>query len=346
MVTLHNGKTSPKDNGTEYPVYGSNGQIGQSSDFNFEAAVILGRVGANCGSVEMCTEKFWASDNTIVVKPKDGFDLRFIYYRLKSVPLNSLAGGAAQPLLTQRVLKRYLIMVPKLSAQVEIASILSSLDDLIKNNRRRIALLDEAVQQLYKEWFVRFRFPGCNHITTVDEIPDGWHLKELGQLAVIKKGQNITKATTEKGGIPVVAGGLKPAYFHNVANTEAPVITISASGANAGYVAIYLEDIWASDCSYLSISENNSYVWYWYATLKSRQAEITSMQQGAAQPHIYPKHLKRIQVPMPPTRLVSKFTDLVEHNFLQMANLQMQIKQLVKAQEILLPKLMSGEIMV
>ena len=238
VATFHNGKKPPNDEGTEYPVYGSNGQIGRSSFFNHKGAIILGRVGAYCGSVELCTDKFWASDNTIVVKPRDGFNLKFLHYRLKSVRLNALAGGAAQPLLTQSVLKPYLISVPEFSVQVKVASIISAYDDLIENNRQRITFLEEATQLLYKEWFVRFRFPGHEQVPTVEGVPDGWELKSLGELAVIKRGQNITKDTAEEGEIPVVAGGLKPAYYHSTANTKAPVITVSASGANAGYVAI------------------------------------------------------------------------------------------------------------
>ena len=182
IVTFHNGKAPPKDEGTEHPVYGSNGTIGRSAKYNHEAAIILGRVGAYCGSVEVCGDKFWASDNTIVVKPKEGFDLTFLYYRLKSISLNALAGGAAQPLLTQGVLKPFNIMVPDHSTQVAIASIFSVYDDLIENNQRRIALLEDAARQLYKEWFVRFRFPGHEHVSIVGGVPEGWEVKRISDV--------------------------------------------------------------------------------------------------------------------------------------------------------------------
>ena len=126
----------------------------------------------------------------------------------------------------------------------------------------------------------------------------------------INKGNSITKDSIENGNIPVVAGGLKPAYYHNVSNAKAPVVTISASGANAGYVSLYLKDIWASDCSYMTIDENPN-ILFWYFTFKRHQAQITSMQQGSAQPHIYPKYLKRIQIVMPSLRTLEEFEKVV-----------------------------------
>ncbi len=165
VLRFFNGKAPNATETGEFVVYGSNGTIGRSAEFNNENAVILGRVGAYCGSVEICHDKFWASDNTIVVKPVHGIDLRYLYYRLKSSPLRSYAGGAAQPLITHGILRS--INVPferDLHAQRRMAAILSAYDDLIENNRRRIQLLEQAARLLYKEWFVHLRFPGHEHV--------------------------------------------------------------------------------------------------------------------------------------------------------------------------------------
>lgn len=104
------------------------------------------------------------------------------------------------------------------------------------------------------------------------------------------------KKNVIKGSAPVVAGGLKPAAYHNFSNTEATVITISASGANAGYVQIWGEKVWSSDSSYIdsSISKN---IYFWFLFLKSKQKQIFDSQTGSAQPHIYPKHIGNILVP-------------------------------------------------
>jgi len=346
VLDFFNGKALPNDEDGEFLVYGSNGIIGKAKTANHENAIILGRVGAYCGSVEFCDEKFWASDNTIVVKTKDGFDLKYIYFRLKSFPLRNYAGGAAQPLLTQSILRGVRVPVIKdKNQQVKIAEILSAYDDLIEINRRRIQLLEQAARLLYREWFVHLRFPGHEHTKIIDGVPEGWERRHLEEIANILKGKNITKDTIEEGDVPVVAGGLKPAYYHNTANASGPVITVSASGANAGHVALYHQDIWASDCSYLSSSDNPE-IWFLYLGMKSRQAEISGMQQGAAQPHVYPKHLKLLGLLNPPRTLRKLFHETVEANFLQIANLEKQIEKLAKARDFLLPKLMNGEVVV
>ena len=275
-------------------------------------------------------------------------DTRFVKYLFDAalkMRFQSFTQGAAQDNLSQAKLISIKFPVPELVVQAEIADILSAYDDLIENNRRRIALLEEAARLLYREWFVHFRFPGHEHVQIVDGLPEGWVKRELGELAKINKGRNITQNSIKDGDIPVVAGGLKPAYYHNVSNAKSPVVTVSASGANAGYVTLYLKDIWASDCSYMTIDEN-PHIWFWYLTLKCRQVEITSMQQGAAQPHVYPKHLRRMRIVMSPLGLLQEFQEIVGRFFTLVRNLQVQSDRLTAARDLLLPRLMNGEIAV
>ena len=275
-------------------------------------------------------------------------DARFIKYLFDALlqrKYKQFAQGAAQDNLSQSKLLSLKFPIPGISEQKQIADVLTAYDDLIENNRRRIQLLEQAARLLYKEWFVHLRFPGHEHTRIIDGVPEGWERQSLGEFATILKGKNITKETIEEGDVPVVAGGLKPAYYHNAANASGPVITVSASGANAGHVALYHQDVWASDCSYLS-SSDNSEIWFLYLSMKYCQAEITGMQQGAAQPHVYPKHLKRLGLLLPPRNLRDLFKETVEVCFLQIANLEKQTEKLAKARDLLLPKLMNGEMVV
>jgi len=235
--------------------------------------------------------------------------------------------------------------MPNIENQRRAGRFLATYDDIIENNRRRITLLEQAARLLYKEWFVHLRFPGHEHTSIINGVPEGWERKRLGEIATILKGKKIAQEMTEDGNVPVVAGGLKPAYYHNTANALGPVITVSASGANAGYVALYHQDIWASDCSYLSSSDNPE-IWFLYLAMKSSQAEITGMQQGSAQPHVYPKHLKCLCLQNPPKTLRKHFHETVESSFLQIENLEKQIVKLARARDLLLPKLMNGEVAV
>ena len=284
------------------------------------------------------------------------------------------------------------ITVPiDVNRQRRIASILSAYDDLIENNRRRIQLLEQAAWQLYKEWFVYLRFPGHEHVKIKDGVPEGWNMKTLGDLVEVTKGRNITKNSAKDGSVPVIAGGLSPAYYHDTANVVGPVITISASGANAGYVNLYhekpsenseyrplssasphwipafagmtgyglyrgstrpkagfqtaSEDIWASDCSYISRTSTDR-LYYLYLLLKSKQREIFGFQKGAAQPHVYPKDLKRLPLLAPKGIIVNMFEESVADNFRQVRVLVEQNKLLVQARDLLLLRLMSGEMKV
>ena len=286
-------------------------------------------------------------DSVIGFIPDDkSTDARFVKYLFDALlqrQYKLFTQGAAQDNLSQAKLLSLKLPVPSLREQIRIASILSTYDDLIENNRRRIRLLEQAARLLYKEWFVHFRFPGHKRIPVTNGVPEGWERKLLGDVLDVAKGRNITKDSVDEGNVPVVAGGLFPAYNHSTANALGPVVTVSASGANAGYVNLYHEDIWASDCSYISRT-STEYLYYFYLLLVSKQKEIFGFQKGAAQPHVYPKDLKRLPLLCPANTIVKLFEESVSYNFLLVERLLSQNKLLAKARDILLPRLMSGKV--
>lgn len=306
--------------------------------------VVIGRKGT-LGSVYYTEENYWPHDTTLWSKSLNENNPRFVYYALKCLGLERFNVGGANPTLNRNHIHNLPIRLADRSTQNDIVSILSAYDDLIGNNQRRIELLQEAARMLYCEWFVHFHFPGHTHVKMIDGLPEGWKRQALGSMATILKGKNITKEKAISGVVPVVAGGLQPAYFHNEANALAPVITVSASGANAGYVSVYLQDIWASDCSYLSASENKNWLFI-YQLMKARQKEITAMQKGAAQPHVYPKDLKRLQAVNPSPKFIRFYEEVVSASFFMIFNLNKQNTALSQARDLLLPRLMNGEIAV
>jgi type I restriction enzyme S subunit len=276
-------------------------------------------------------------------------DRLFLYYYFSSREaverILSFTSSSGVPHINLTVLRNFEVPVPPLSTQRRIASILSAYDDLIENNQRRIQLLEQAALLLYKEWFVHLRFPGHESTRITNGVPERWESSSLGKLVEIKKGKNITREMTEPGTVAVVAGGLEPAYFHSTANAKGPVVTISASGANAGYVNIYFQDVWASDCSFISAEWTND-VYYYFYLLKYRQQELFALHKGTAQPHVYPKDLQRLGIISPPARLPRYFADNVGPSFALIAKLVAQNRQIRAARDLLLPHLMSGEIAV
>ncbi|MFV5490546.1 restriction endonuclease subunit S [Acinetobacter sp. ASP199] len=209
---------------------------------------------------------------------------------------------------------------------------------------------EEELQQMPEEDFAELQataalFPDELVESELGEVPAGWEKIPFDQIAKAKKGKNITKKNTSSGNIPVVAGGLKPAYFHNEYNVEGPVVTISASGANAGYVNLYQQNIWASDCSFISKDETTS-IYTIYTFLKIKQNEITKMQQGAAQPHVYPKDLKRLIFPKIPGCLILKFEEFSQKIFSKIHVNDLENNALNSIKEIILPKFFSGEVVI
>jgi type I restriction enzyme S subunit len=138
-------------------------------------------------------------------------DYRFLFYKLKEIRsgLLKLVVAGAQRNLSSGIIKSYQVSVPALSTQRAIADILSGYDDLIENNRRRIALLEQAARMLYREWFVRFNFPGHEHVKIVDGVPEGWSARRLNECVSFQSGGTPSKAKSEYwlGDVPWISSG-------------------------------------------------------------------------------------------------------------------------------------------
>ena len=264
------------------------------------------------------------ADGTQLLYPKSGINPTFFYYAIKNIDLSNYFYARHF-----KYLKASNIPLPSLSVQRRIADILSAYDDLIENNRRRIAILEETARLTYRKWF-----GGSEQFRTVT----------LGEIAPFVRGKVITQKNAAYGKVPVVAGGLDPAYFHNVANTGAPVITISGSGANAGFTRMYFEPIWASDCSWCDKSKTKCF-YFAYCFLKDNADALRNLQQGAAQPHVYPKDINALEIVLPKSDdLLDNFEESVEPLFSQCGVLAKQNTALASARDMLLPRLMKGEL--
>lgn len=174
------------------------------------------------------------------------------------------------------------------------------IDETLSNNITRVDLVDLLT-------FDRVEFEKSITLNSKKKIKieSQYSTKEIELITdlIVDKGKSITKSQTKEGHIPVVAGGITPAYYHSKANRNANVITISASGANAGFINFYKTPIWASDCSTIfSNNEKNIKIRYVYEVLKSIQDNIYNLQKGNGQPHVYAKDINKIKIPMPPIK--------------------------------------------
>ena len=281
------------------------------------------------------------------VRVNDEMDSRYVYYWFllagRRGALQQYYTGATIMHMTGQKLRTVIIDKPPLDIQNKISDYLKSFDNLIENNQKQIKLLEEAAQRLYKKWFIDLRFPGHKDVEIVDGIPAGWNIGILGDIGTFKRGKTITKTKIVEGEVPVISGGLGPAYYHNESNTSSPVITVSGSGANAGFTRLYYTKVFASDCSFVDI-EQTSYLYWIYLFLKNNSSRIDMLQKGSAQPHVYAKDINALECIIPMKETLNLFCEVVSSYFDKIGILDKQIIRLTEARDRLLPKLMNGEI--
>src|SRR5690606_2939889 len=155
IIRFGNGKERPRTHGS-FPVFGGNGILGYCDRSNYEnETIIIGRVGAYCGSVYYEQRPIWVSDNALAAKSKGDAYPKFLYYLLKYLNLNDYAEGSGHPLVTQSLLNSIQTRIPQnIEEQKSIASILSSLDDKIDLLHRQNATLEAMAETLFRQWFV------------------------------------------------------------------------------------------------------------------------------------------------------------------------------------------------
>ena len=292
---------------------------------------------------------FWTVDTMFwTIINEDMANPLFVYYSICKKDFASLNVGSAVPSLTVPVIEDIDIQLPSKETQNRIVTILKSLDDKIAVNRRINDNFYIAFFEVMLIWLVTslendnleqqaiaifdMMFPA---VVSGEDV--------IGSVITPKRGKGLLSKDAVKGNIPVVAGGLEPATYHNESNTVAPVVTISASGANAGFVNLWQIPVWSSDSSFIDASMTKN-VYFWYVMLKKRQKEIFDAQTGSAQPHIYPKHIAEMPLGIFEQTDVEKFTEIVTPMFeIRGRNLK-ESERLASIRDTLLPKLMSGEL--
>lgn len=178
IIQFKNGKKRPNSSGT-IPVYGGNGILGYTNESNYKDCIIVGRVGAYCGSVYYEPFECWISDNAIAGQPKNDTDISYAYYLLSSLQLNRRHIGTGQPLLTQSILNGIECLIPDIETQKKISGFLGTIDQKIYLNEEVNKNLLEQAQMIYQSWFIRYDpFGG--------KLPDDWKHGTLGEIAAIK----------------------------------------------------------------------------------------------------------------------------------------------------------------
>lgn len=268
-------------------------------------------------------------------------DARFVKYLFDAtikVKAQQFSQGATQDNLSQEKLLSLDFNVPTVLVQARIADILSSYDDLIENNRRRMALLEDSVRLLYREWFVRLRFPGYEHTPIVDGVPEAWERKTLGECVTLNYGKALKAEIRVDGEYPVY-GSSGIVGSHEKPLVKGPAIILGRKG-NVGSVYWSSKSFYPIDTVYFVNAESSSL--YLYYALKHMHFISTDVAvPGLNRDFAYSRPLLR-----PAATMLRAFLETVTPIHAQLDNLGEMNQKLRTARDLLLPRLMSGELAV
>lgn len=278
----------------------------------------------------------------------------------------SLAGsGGTRKALTKTMIEGFDVPAPSIAEQQRIVDTLTNYDNLIENNRRRIKLLEESARLLYREWFVHLRFPGHEHVHFVDGVPEGWEYKEIASMFDSTSGGTPSRKTPEyfDGGINWVKTQELDELF--VFDTEEhisesalkssaaklfPAGTLLVSiygGSNIGRTGLLAKASASNQaCVALMPKRNPDDVFFAQKWLQENRGYVIGLGQGAAQTNINQQTLRNLRMLVPCNSLLDAFTSFVRPIYEQIANHCQQLAKLREARDLLLPRLMSGQLAV
>lgn len=352
-----------KDSENTVRVFGTNGPIGWcKSPLTDEPTVIVGRKGAYRG-IHFSETPSWTIDTAFFTRiDTKCLDMKWFYYRLLLVDINRLNSGTAIPSTRREDFYSVTIQLPDRDAQLRTVAILSAYDDLIENNRRRIALLEEAARLLYREWFVHLRFPGHELAKVMDGLPKGWERRTIGDIAETNESSYRKKDLPDEIcyiDISSVAQG-RVLEKKRVLASDAPGRarrrikdgdTIwSNVRPNLRSYALMLEpdefDVVSTGFTVLT-AITVPFTWlYMFVTTDNFVGHLMNYATGVGYPAVRPDDFECASLRLPPETLLNHFHEITEPNFRMICKLNQQNQKLAQARDLLLPRLMNGEIAV
>jgi len=305
--------------------------------------------------------------NSVIVNSDNNY--KFVFYLLKVYEdiIFSYNSGIDTPIVPKSVFEKIKVRIPQKKIQVKIAGILSAYDDLIENNRRRIALLERMAEQLYREWFVRFRFPGDKKkVKFINGLPQGWRTVPLAKAFQFTGGatpakdiaRNWTDGTinwftptdiTAADGIFLEQSGMQ-CTDEGLANCSAklfpPYSVMMTSRATIGAIGINILPA-CTNQGFIACIPNERYpLGYLYHWLKLSKSHFLSLSGGATFPELTKGTFKRIEILTPPAHLMDEFERRIAPMFKAVETLQKAIVSMTKTRDLLLPRLISGKLRV
>lgn len=346
----------------DFNVFSSAGICGKSKMYLAKHGIVIGRKGS-VGTVYYSESPFFCIDTAFYIDEIDPqYSMKFLYYYMKLLHLENYNNDAAVPGLNRNLAEKLKISCPDLPTQERIADILSAYDDLIEANNRRIELLEQAAQELYKEWFIRFRFPGHEKAKFENGLPEGWSVQRLSAYGRIETGKTPSMEKRENYGNDVMF--IKTPDMHGntfVIKSEEMLsecghltqpkkllppnsIMVTCIGSG-GIVAINAEEAHTNQ-QINSIVLNDSTKLEWlYFTCKSLKSTIELFgATGTTMTNLSKGKFERLKVINPDDSLIVKYHQIVAPMLDNIKSLMYQNQNLATQRDLLLPRLMSGKL--
>ena len=336
-----------------------------------EGNILLSNIRPYFKKIWFADKKGGCSNDVLVLKTNKSVDKKFLYYVLSDNNFFNYSTvtskGTKMPRGSKTAIMKYLVPDVDMPTQKRIADILSAYDDLIENNNRRIALLEKAAQELYKEWFVRFRFPGYKTAKFENGLPEGWEIRKIGDIARVKSGYAFKSEWWSDEGVPVIKikdiqnNTVDFSDLSKVSETHALLarnffvkegdLLIAMTGATIGKLAIVPfsdEKLVVNQRvgKFFLGDDPVSTVPFLYCTLQQNWLqELILMVAGsnAAQPNISPFDIEKIKV-IYNENVVAAFNKKASDYISQILLLKKKNQNLAKQRDLLLPRLMSGKL--
>jgi len=340
--------------------------------FDTEAVLLGGNNAAGVFPLKYYEGQFNAYQRTYVIESLDPeiLNIRFLFYSLRPAlsHFQSVSIGAATQYLTKGILDNFQVALPPISVQDRIASILSAYDDLIENNRRRIQLLEQAARLLYREWFVHLRFPGHEHVTITDGVPEGWRRVPLQEVCKrITDGSHSSPRSVDEG-FPMASvkdmhdWGLNTDQCRKISHQDFELLVrndckplkndvlIAKDGSYLKHTFVVQEEIDLVILSSIAILRPNHLIDPHLLNFILRdprtKMRMTGYVSGVALPRIILKEFRGFEILLPPVELQRLWAIHANPIAVQCYQLGKQNEALTKSRDLLLPRLMNGEVVV
>ena len=286
------------------------------------------------------------SNDVLVVHPNKGIDAKFLYYVLSDNNFFNYdtltAKGTKMPRGTKHAILRYWIPNIPLQDQQKIASILSAYDSLIEHNKKRIKLLEQMAENLYKEWFVRFRFPGYETAEFEGGVPKGWRIEKLGNVANIRTGK-CNREDAEEGGIFPLFDRSQEIKKSNTWLMDCEAIIVPGEGTS--FTPRYYEGKFNlhQRCYCVEPRQKGTGKFLFYM-LMFNKAYFLSVATGATVSSLRQNNFTKMKFIMPSFDLCRQYDKHITLFFTEIDTLSKQVETLTTQRDLLLPRLMSGKL--